>query len=179
MAGGEDTLVTAIFLLDLVRQICSVEIPVAGDKEKIDSVFRKDCTDLVRRVSLLTHFLEEINGQLDKLDALGSSSSSSQEMNWWSDLVAALQSANNLLSLAGSFQSTNDSDGTATKIATLFHGVTWKLEKSLANVPYDQFNISEEVQEQVALGESSAAKSHRKIWVYEFKGGVFCLFPAV
>ncbi|KAG5240463.1 U-box domain-containing protein [Salix suchowensis] len=151
MAGGEDTLVTAIFLLDLVRQICSVEIPVAGDKEKIDSVFRKDCTDLVRRVSLLTHFLEEINGQLDKLDALGSSSSSSQEMNWWSDLVAALQSANNLLSLAGSFQSTNDSDGTATKIATLFHGVTWKLEKSLANVPYDQFNISEEVQEQVAL----------------------------
>ncbi|KAJ6689591.1 hypothetical protein OIU85_005951 [Salix viminalis] len=151
MAGGEDTLVTAIFLLDLVRQICSVEIPVAGDKEKIDSVFRKDCTDLVRRVSLLTHFLEEINGQLEKLDALGSSSSSSQEMNWWSDLVAALQSANNLLSLAGSFQSTNDSDGTATKIATLFHGVTWKLEKSLANVPYDQFTISEEVQEQVAL----------------------------
>ncbi|KAF9677413.1 hypothetical protein SADUNF_Sadunf08G0105100 [Salix dunnii] len=151
MAGGEDTQVTAIFLLDLVRQICSVEIPVAGDKEKIDSVFRKDCTDLVRRVSLLTHFLEEINGQLGKLDALGSSSSSSKEMNWWSDLVAALQSANNLLSLAGPFQSTNDSDGTATKIATLFHGVTWKLEKSLANVPYDQFNISEEVQEQVAL----------------------------
>ncbi|KAL9401751.1 hypothetical protein Peur_005600 [Populus x canadensis] len=151
MAGGEDTLVTATFLLDLVRQICSVGISVAGDKNKNDSVFRKDCMDLVRRVSLLTHFLEEINGQLGKLDALGSSSSSSKEMNWWSDLVAALQSAHNLLSLAGSFQSTNNSDGTVNKIVTLFHGVTWKLEKSLANVPYDQFDISEEVQEQVAL----------------------------
>ncbi|KAJ6429853.1 hypothetical protein OIU84_021289 [Salix udensis] len=125
MAGGEDTLVTAIFLLDLVRQICSVEIPVAGDKEKIDSGFKKGLH--------------------------GSGAQGFTEMNWWSDLVAALQSANNLLSLAGSFQSTNDSDGTATKIATLIHGVTWKLEKSLANVPYDQFNISEEVQEQVAL----------------------------
>lgn len=151
MAGGEDTLVTATFLLDLVRQICSVGISVAGDKNKNDSVFRKDCMDLVRRISLLTHFLEEINGQLGKLDALGSSSSSSKEMNWWSDLVAALQSAHNLLSLAGSFQSTNNSDGTAKNIVTLFHGVTWKLEKSLANVPYDQFDISEEVQEQVAL----------------------------
>ena len=109
MAGGEDTLVTATFLLDLVRQICSVGISVAGDKNKNDSVFRKDCMDLVRRVSLLTHFLEEINGQLGKLDALGSSSSSSKEMNWWSDLVAALQSAHNLVSLAGSFQSTNNS----------------------------------------------------------------------
>jgi hypothetical protein len=82
--------------------------------------------------------------------------------------------------------------------------VTWKLEKSLANVPYDQFDISEEVQEQVwieksavfsflhyclsltlwivalpgCIGESSVAKSHGKIWVYEFKGGVFSLFPA-
>ncbi|XP_011023140.1 PREDICTED: U-box domain-containing protein 11-like isoform X2 [Populus euphratica] len=151
MAGGEDNLVTAAFLLDLVRQICSVGISVAGDKNKKDSVFRKDCMDLVRRVSLLTHFLEEINGQLGKLDALGSSSSSSKEMNWWSDLVAALQSAHNLLSLAGSFQSTNNSDGTGKNIVTLFHGVTWKLENSLANVPYDQFDISEEVQEQVAL----------------------------
>lgn len=29
--------------------------------------------------------------------------------------------------------------------------MTWKLEKALANVPYDHFDISEEVQEQVRI----------------------------
>lgn len=27
--------------------------------------------------------------------------------------------------------------------------MTWKLEKALGNIPYDQFGVSEEVQEQV------------------------------
>lgn len=35
------------------------------------------------------------------------------------------------------------------KITSQFHGVTWKLEKALSNLPYDHFDISEEVQEQV------------------------------
>jgi hypothetical protein len=109
MAGGEESLVTSVFLLDLVRQICVVGTSGAGDKNNNNNVFRKDCMDLVRRVSLLTHFLEEISGQLGSLNALGSCSSSSKEINWSSDLVAALQSAKNLLSLAGIFQSTNDS----------------------------------------------------------------------
>ncbi|KAJ6718872.1 U BOX DOMAIN-CONTAINING [Salix purpurea] len=151
MAGGEESLVTPVLLLDLVRQICAVGISGAGDKNKNSNVFRKDCMDLVRRVSLLTHFLEEISGQLGSLNALGSCSSSSKEIKWSSDLVAALQSAKNLLSLAGPSQSTNNSDGAVKKIVTLFHSVTWEMEKSLANIPYDQFDISEEVQEQVVL----------------------------
>ncbi|KAJ6431731.1 hypothetical protein OIU84_019085 [Salix udensis] len=151
MAGGEESLATPVLLLDLVRQICTVGISGAGDKNKNSNVFRKDCMDLVRRVSLLTHFLEEISGQLGSLNALGSCSSSSKEIKWSSDLVAALQSAKNLLSLAGTSQSTNNSDGAVKNIVTLFHSVTWEMEKSLANIPYDQFDISEEVQEQVVL----------------------------
>lgn len=42
-------------------------------------------------------------------------------------------------------------DGAAKKIAFQFQCVTLKLEKALANLPYDQFDISEEVQEQVRL----------------------------
>ncbi|KAG5236824.1 hypothetical protein OIU76_011628 [Salix suchowensis] len=151
MAGGEESLATPVLLLDLVRQICAVGISGAGDKNKNSNVLRKDCMDLVRRVSLLTHFLEEISGQLGSLNALGSCSSSSKEIKWSSDLVAALQSAKNLLSLAGTSQSTNNSDGAVKNIVTLFHSVTWEMEKSLANIPYDQFDISEEVQEQVVL----------------------------
>ncbi|CAK7326719.1 unnamed protein product [Dovyalis caffra] len=162
MAGGEESLVTAVFLLDLVHQICAVGVSGAGDKNKNSDAFRKDCMDLVRRVSLMTHFLEEISGQLGNLNALGSCSSSSKEMNWWSDLAAALQSAKNLLSVAGSFQSANNSDGAAKKITTLFHGVTWKLEKSLASVPYDQFDISEEVLEQVALVRSQLRRATKR-----------------
>jgi hypothetical protein len=29
------------------------------------------------------------------------------------------------------------------------------------------------------IGESTVVKSHRMIWFYEFKGGVFCLFPMI
>lgn len=39
----------------------------------------------------------------------------------------------------------------AKKILFQFQCVTWKLEKALGNLPYDRFDISEEVQEQVSL----------------------------
>lgn len=42
-------------------------------------------------------------------------------------------------------------DGAARRIATQFQCVTWKLEKALSSIPYDQFDISEEVQEQVGV----------------------------
>ncbi|KAL6957998.1 U-box domain-containing protein 11 [Sarracenia purpurea var. burkii] len=42
-------------------------------------------------------------------------------------------------------------DVSAKKICFQFQCVTWKLEKALGNFPYDQFDISEEVQEQVEL----------------------------
>lgn len=37
------------------------------------------------------------------------------------------------------------------KINFRFQCVTWKLEKALGNFPYDHFDISEEVQEQVCF----------------------------
>lgn len=46
-------------------------------------------------------------------------------------------------------------DVPAKKIAFQFQCVTWKLEKTLGNLPYDQFDISEEVQEQVGLVTSN------------------------
>jgi hypothetical protein len=32
--------------------------------------------------------------------------------------------------------------------------VTWKLEKALSSIPYDRFEVSEEVQEQVGVDKS-------------------------
>lgn len=40
-------------------------------------------------------------------------------------------------------------DGATKRVAFQFQCVTWKLEKALANIPYQQFGVSEEVQEQV------------------------------
>ncbi|KAL0430243.1 UNVERIFIED_CONTAM: U-box domain-containing protein 10 [Sesamum radiatum] len=42
-------------------------------------------------------------------------------------------------------------DGATKKILFQFQCVTWKLEKALSNFPYDEFDISEEVQEQIEL----------------------------
>lgn len=77
-----------------------------------DGNFRKDCTDLVRRISLLTHLFEEIE-ELNKV--VGSASSSSSEAAasasdggaaaWSCDVVVALHSAKRLLSVARNFRS--------------------------------------------------------------------------
>lgn len=42
-------------------------------------------------------------------------------------------------------------EGAAMKIAFQFQCLTWKLERALRNFPYDQLEISEEVQEQVQI----------------------------
>ncbi|KAI3714358.1 hypothetical protein L1987_72957 [Smallanthus sonchifolius] len=110
--------------------------------------FRKDCTDLCRRLALLSHLLEEIRdyqGDLKPLDLSASSSSSSSSL---CELTEALKAAKRL---AGSFDQNISADGTAQKIVFQFQCVTWKLEKALASLPYDRFDISEEVKEQVDL----------------------------
>ncbi|KAJ0725051.1 putative U box domain, armadillo-like helical, Zinc finger, RING/FYVE/PHD-type [Helianthus annuus] len=106
--------------------------------------FKKDCTDLARRVTLLSHLLEEIRD----FKVFDTSSFSSA---WLPDLTVAVQAAKKLLAVAGSFDRNVSPDGAAMKIEFQFHGVTLKLEKALANLPYDHFDISEEVQEQVDL----------------------------
>ncbi|KAM1744143.1 hypothetical protein ACFX11_011064 [Malus domestica] len=47
--------------------------------------------------------------------------------------------------------STNYNDEASKKISFQFQCVTWKLEKALGDIRYDQFDISEEVEEQVEL----------------------------
>lgn len=154
-APARNDLPPATLLLKLVAEIVG-----NGFNGRDYFVFKKDCTDLVRRISLLTHFFEEIRdctAESAPLDASCSCSSSSG--NWCSHLVAALQAAKRLLLAAAAFKSINNSDGAAKKISIQFQCVTWKLEKALANVPYNQFNISEEVQEQVALVRSQLRRA--------------------
>ncbi|GAB4828785.1 hypothetical protein Ancab_018446 [Ancistrocladus abbreviatus] len=130
-------------LINDVAKICAA----GGFKD----LFRKDCTDLGRRISLLSHLIDEIrecDGDFGPLD-LSSSSSSSSSSSCLSDLLFALQNAKRLLLVAGNFDS--NEDGAAKKISFQFQCVTWKLEKALCNIQYDQFGISEEVQEQVEL----------------------------
>ena len=63
-------------------------------------VFKKECMDLVRRIALLKHLLEEIrdSGPLDVLPS--ESSSSTTSLLWWNDLVVALQASKRLLAVA-------------------------------------------------------------------------------
>ncbi|XWS34514.1 hypothetical protein CRYUN_Cryun21dG0044700 [Craigia yunnanensis] len=137
-------------LLFLVRDIVSGN--GASGTAHVNFVFRKDYTDLVRRITLFMHLLEEIRdfGPFDHHHDYNHASSSSAS-SWSLDLAVALQAAKRLLSVASAYNSDNSSDGAAKKISFQFQCVTWKLEKALGKIPYDQFQISEEVQEQVSL----------------------------
>ncbi|KAJ0241155.1 U-box domain-containing protein 10 [Hirschfeldia incana] len=117
-------------------------------------VFKKDCADLARRVCLLTHLVEEIRDspqQAQENESDASSSLVSCECDWWSDLVVGLQAAKRLLSAATCFQARESSEGAAKRISFQFQCVTWKLEKALGNLPYDRYDISDEVREHVEL----------------------------
>ncbi|KAG6655904.1 U-box domain-containing protein 11-like [Carya illinoinensis] len=160
MAGSG---ISGVVLLDLLRDVLTAG-PAASGIADDDALllFRKDCTDLVRRIALLTHLLEEIRefdgagGLSPPLDASTSSSASS---SWLSDLVVALRVTKHLLLLAGNFRSSSSSDGAARRISSQFQCVTWKLENTLSSIPYDHFGISEEVQEQVELVRSQLRRA--------------------
>ncbi|KAF5745207.1 U-box domain-containing protein 10 [Tripterygium wilfordii] len=145
-----------VALLDLVQQISSFSGGGNGGEE-VPS-FKKDCTDLVRRIALLTHLLEEIR------DFKGDSQPSDASIlsDWGSDLLLALQAAKRLLSVASSYSSNTNSDGAGKRIAFQFQCVTSKLEKTLGNIPYEQFDISEEVQEQVQLVRTQLKRAAKR-----------------
>ncbi|KAL0396727.1 UNVERIFIED_CONTAM: U-box domain-containing protein 11 [Sesamum calycinum] len=131
--------------LRLVRDV--VRISIAG----FSGFFKKDCTDLARRVSLLAHLLEEIRDS-KKIRVNSEVGSSSFSGSFFADLTLALQAAKRLVFAANNFDSAKfSSDGATKKILFQFQCVTWKLEKALSNFPYDEFDISEEVQEQIEL----------------------------
>ncbi|XP_002526006.2 U-box domain-containing protein 11 [Ricinus communis] len=149
-------------LLKLVGEIVGISAG-NGINGCDELVFRKDCTDLVRKISLLTHLLEEMRDFNKVLldDESGPLDLPSSNGNWCSDLFSALQAAKRLLLVAFTFKSStaHNSDGATKKFAVQFQFVTRKLEKALANIPYDQFDISEEVQEQVGLVRSQLRRA--------------------
>ncbi|KAL0463486.1 UNVERIFIED_CONTAM: U-box domain-containing protein 11 [Sesamum latifolium] len=134
--------------LRLVRDV--VRISIAG----FSGFFKKDCTDLARRVSLLAHLLEEIRDS-KKIRVNSEVGSSSFSGSFFADLTLALQADSCLMIVPSfllfTFFSFVSKDGATKKILFQFQCVTWKLEKALANFPYDEFDISEEVQEQIEL----------------------------
>ena len=84
-------------MLELVREVTAIGVTIGGGGNNGWS-FRKDCTDLVRRISLLTHLLEEIREFLARPvdDAVSVVTATSDdvdvdvESSWLSDLVGAL-----------------------------------------------------------------------------------------
>ena len=103
-------------MLQLVREVTSAGIAVGGGGNDGWS-FRKDCTDLVWRISLLTHLLEEIREFLARpvddaaLAATTTSDDVDVESSWLFDLVGALRAAKWLLPLVGNFRSKSSSVG--------------------------------------------------------------------
>ncbi|CAN8313011.1 unnamed protein product [Cochlearia groenlandica] len=146
MAG---TILSPASLLDIIADI--VAIPVNA------GVFKKDCADLTRRICLLTHFVEEIRDS-KPIDSAASSS----ENDWWSDIVVALRAAKSLLYSASRFQARGSSDNAAKRITFQFQCVTWKLEEALSNIPYDLYDISDEVQEQVELARTQLRRAMQR-----------------
>lgn len=95
-------------LLKLVRDV--VAVPIGG------GAFKKDATDLVRRIALLSHLFEEIRDfeGTHLVKPLGASTSSSlcppppsSKGSWVTDLLVALQAAKRLLLVVSSFHSSN------------------------------------------------------------------------
>lgn len=132
-----------------------VQISASG----FSGVFKKDCADLARRVSLLAHLLEEIRDFNSHSITTSSSSSSSSSSCCLSDLTIALEAARRVLHSANNVDSKISSDGMTKKIHFQFQCVTWKLEKSLENLPFDHLDISEEVTEQIHLLRSQLRRA--------------------
>ncbi|CAH9104880.1 unnamed protein product [Cuscuta epithymum] len=162
MSGG-DTTATAENGESVETALQSLHDVVQISASGFSGAFKKDCTDLVRRVSLLAHLLEEIRDF--KTHLLTNSSSSSSSSSCLSDLIIALQAAKRVLLSANNIDAKISSDGVMKKIHFQFQCVTWKLEKSLANLPYDHLEISEELTEQVHLLRSQLRRATERYGV--------------
>ncbi|KAH6832128.1 ARM repeat superfamily protein [Perilla frutescens var. hirtella] len=159
MAGGGETSPaeggSTAAPLRLVRDVG--RISSAG----FSGFFKKDCSDLARRISLLAHLLEEIrdSNKVEEIGEMGSSSCNSL----LSDLTMALQAAKRLVFAANNVDNSKiSSDGATKKIYFQFQCVTWKLDKALIDLPYDDFDISEEVKEQVELVRSQLRRASER-----------------
>ncbi|KAJ8564761.1 hypothetical protein K7X08_001221 [Anisodus acutangulus] len=145
MAGGQPTTAVAGDATKIPLQAIHDISQISG--AGFAGLFKKDCTDLARRVSLLAHLLEEIRDSNTLLGSL----SNAHHNSCLVDLFIALKAAKRLLIAANDFDPKISPDAARKKVVFQFQCVTWKLVKSLGSLPYDHFDISEEVQEQVEL----------------------------
>ncbi|KAG6391625.1 hypothetical protein SASPL_149382 [Salvia splendens] len=156
MAGEVTTLVNGAVLLRLVRDVACIS--AAG----FSGFFKRECTKLGRRVSLLAHFVEEIEDS-ERTQQNCRMGSSCFPDSGFADLNLALLVAKRLLFAANGFDNSElNCDDATKKILFQFQCVTWKLEKALDNLPYDDLNISEEVLEQVELVRSQLRRASER-----------------
>lgn len=121
--------------------------------------FRKSSVWLSRKISLLLHLIEEIREFVSR----GISSSSSSSLNDAScldNLLLGLQAAKRFLQHDNALERS---------IAVQFCYVTWQLEKVLGELPYDDFEISDEVQEQVELVRVQLKRATEKSGIPDLK----------
>ncbi|PKA65138.1 U-box domain-containing protein 11 [Apostasia shenzhenica] len=150
---------TADDLLSLAREIAAMgpDLPAEGVR-------------LARKVSLLIHLLEEIrhfgarNGGLAPPPEAATSSAEASLWTCVSELGLALEGVKRFL-LLGRWQNhgqsfIENSDKKSTEIQ--YQYVTWNLEKVLANVPYECFEISDEVLEEVELVRAQLRRETEK-----------------
>ncbi|KAM0952731.1 putative U box domain, armadillo-like helical, Zinc finger, RING/FYVE/PHD-type [Dioscorea sansibarensis] len=159
-APPPETATLAEALVVLVRDVSAM-----GEFAGAPRALREDCVRLVRKVSLLSHLLEEIQDSANNAGvarAAASSSSSSRAVSPGSclaDLLLALEAVERFLQLVCG----SGSDLGGKNIALQLQYVTWQLEEVLRNLPYDYFGISDEVQEEVELVLSQLRRATAKI----------------
>ncbi|XP_072984063.1 U-box domain-containing protein 10-like isoform X1 [Typha latifolia] len=159
-------------LSGVVREIAAMGGDFAGAGE-----LRGDCLRLARKVSLLSHLLDEVKdfvaaraGDATAVDAADKAASSSSgavdPMGRLEELLVALEAAKRLLLIARSAPPPGSdnavTDMASKSFAVQFQYMTWLLEKVLEELPYEYFEISDEVQEQVDLVRAQLRRGMEK-----------------
>ncbi|KAG6785573.1 hypothetical protein POTOM_007137 [Populus tomentosa] len=138
--------------IDIAQEILSVIESVArlGDYRRSH---KKECYGLVRRMKLLLPFLEEIKDFDGTISDVG---------------IASLSSLKKALVLAKKLLTTCNEGSKiylvveSEAVMMRFHNVLDKLWKALEAVPFDEFEISDEVKEQVELMKVQLRRAKRR-----------------
>lgn len=153
MAAGAEVLRLAEALLATARDVSAAAATFGAGPLRAERV------GIARKISLLVHLFEEIRDSAAAATRAPSTSCGAEPspISWLADLLLAIEAARRFLSLeclqdGASVGIDVDSLETVRKTKSLqLQYVTWQLEKVLGNIPYNVFDVSDEVQEQVEL----------------------------
>nr|DAD32018.1 TPA_asm: hypothetical protein HUJ06_010869 [Nelumbo nucifera] len=151
--AGEDVPRMGQALLDLVHDV--------GRINGFGDTFRRECSYLSRRISLLSFLFEEIR-DFQGIHGHSFSSTSAPSSSCLKNLLITLKDAKRLISLAANYDPKIPHDADAKKISLKFQCITWQLEKALEDIPFDHFDISDEVREQVELVQSQMRRARER-----------------